>query len=391
MPALRRRRPAAVILAAVLVAALLGGAFFWLSTEGIQALEGTDPASAPTGNGSLPDFIYNVPDTVRTTADYGPAGPVSVVFAVPAVREGLLGWMDNPWVAVSSRTGDYRALSAPHRPAPAPGAVSVSPAGDALAWGFEDGLVLYDPLTDEAREVRDGIEGDPRVGRFSPDGSLVLVHDTALQVVEVATGEVVGTVDGVDARMVRQAVWTPDGEALTYVTDGALVRRSWTTGVERRVPTTIQPDATLSWSPDGDQLAAMRTVRGVSTVEVYDVAPDGRLRRASVVEQDGYAQQEFFGFVGDTSVAVSALTLQTATLPLAFEMSTVGEARPAELMQLPSSEVSLETLEVATGPLAEGSAPYPEPNWPASDLAKLTGSVVAALFFLGLYLTRRPR
>lgn len=387
MPA-RRRRLSTV---AVLVAVLGWWAMFWVSTSGMQALEGTGPVSTPTAVGSLPEFVYTPPDTVRTTADYGPVGPVSVVFAAEKVLDGLFGEMENPWVAVSSTSGDYRALSAPHLPDPVPGAVSVSPGGDALAWGFEGGVVLYDPLTDEAREVRDGVGGNPTVGRFSPDGTLLLVHDSRTRVVEVGTGEVVGTAVGVDEREARQAVWTPDGEALTFVEDGDLVRHSWATDAQRRVPTAIRPGATLAWSPSGEQLAALRTERGVRTVEVYDVGRGGGLERVAVVEKDGYAQQELYGFVTDTSVAVSALTLETANLPLAFEMSTVGDPRPADLMHLPSGEGAAETLEVATGPMRQGSAPYPEPNWPASDLAKLTGSAVAALFFLGLYLTRRIR
>lgn len=386
MPAARTRLTAALV-----VAALLAAALYLASTAGLQSLESTRPGEAPRATGNVPDFVYDAPETVRTTEDYGPVGPVAVVYAGGEVRDGLLGWMENPWIAVSAANGDYRALSAPHLPEARPGAVRVSPDGLALAWSFADGVVLYDPLEDTAREVTDGRGGDPFVGEFSPDGSLLLVHDSELRIVEVASGRVVGTAVGVDRDTARRTTWTRDGESLTYVEQGTLVTHHWADDERTRVPTSVGTDATLVWSPTGDRLAAMEEVRGVRDVEMYDVGRGGRLRLLGTIEPDGYAQQELLGFVTEDSVAVSALTLQTATLPLVFEMSTAEDAPPVELVQLQGSEQTVGTLQVARDPLAQGSAPFAEPRWPASSLAKLVGSVVVAVFLLGLYITRRPR
>jgi hypothetical protein len=210
-------------------------------------------------------------------------------------------------------------------------------------------------------------------------------------VVDVETGRVAGTATGVSRSTARRTTWTRDGEALTYVEDGALVTHRWADDTRTRVPTTVGPEATIVWSPSGDRLAAMEEERGVRDVEVYDVGRAGELRRTSTIEPDGYAQQDLLGFVTEDSVAVSALTLQTAALPLVFEMSITGDAPPAELMQLQGSEQTVGTMEVATDPLTQGSAPFGEPRWPVSSMAKLVGSIVAAVFLLGLYVTRRPR
>jgi hypothetical protein len=375
---------------AVLLAVLLGVATYLGLTEGLQRLGGSDvePAAGP---GNVPEFLYEAPDTTPTTADYGPVGPVSVVFAAEEVRSGLAGRLENPWVAVSSHSGAYRALSVPHPPEPARDAVAVAADGRRLAWGYAGGVVLYDPVEDEAAELDGLVDGTPHVGPFSPDGTHLLVYDGRLHVLDVATGELVATLLGPSETQAAQTVWTPDGTAMTYVDAGSLVTTAWQDGRRLEVPTTIAPDATIAWQPDGRQLAAMRDVRGVRTVEVFDVAGDGTLRRAAVAEEDGYAQQELLGFTGDARVTVTALTLETGAIPLVFNLSTEQAFPPTRVMQLPGSERAVETFEVAAEPLVAGSVAFDEPNWPASDLAKLVASVIVTVFVLGLYLTRSPR
>ncbi len=377
------------LVAAVTVAVLVGVATYLLSTVGMRAMRFSD-ASAATGPGHVPEFVYAPPETVPTTKDYGPVGPVSMVFAGTKVLTGLTGRMDRPWIAVSSQTGDYRALSVPHRPAPAPGAVSVSPDGTALAWGYDAGVVLYDPVDDEAREVH-RVGQNPSVGAFSRDGRHLAVYDNALRVLDVESGTVVATLTGVGRTAADQAVWTPDGTALNYVEDGRLVTHDWKSGSRTTTPTTISAESELAWQPSGRQLAAMQDERGVKSVEVFDVTKGGRLEHAFTVGQDGYAQQELLGFVSDTRVTVSALRLETGTLPYLYQMSTVDTTQPAKVMQLSGSGIDWETLRVAVEPLANGSAAFEEPKWPASDLAKLVGSILVTAFALGLYLTRRPR
>ncbi len=180
---------------AVVVAILFGAATYLALTEGMQALRGSDVVRA-TGPGNVPEFIYEAPNTVPTTADYGPVGPVAVVFAGTEVLTGLTGRLENPWVAVSSQTGAYRALSVPHSPEPSRDAIAVSPDGRMLAWGYDDGVVLYDPVEDQPVELEGVVDGSPLVGPFSPDGSRLLVYDGALHVLDVGDGRGAGNPGG---------------------------------------------------------------------------------------------------------------------------------------------------------------------------------------------------
>lgn len=374
---------------AFVVATLFGVATFLSSTVVMRATQSPDP-STTGGPETVPEFVYNAPDTVPTTADYGPVGPVSLVFAGTHVLTGLSGELNNPWIAISSRTGAYRALSVPHRPGPEPDAVALSPDGRALAWGFDEGLVVYDPVEDEARELG-AVDDDPVVGPFSPDGRHLVVYDGSLRVLDVESGEVVATLDGVGETASRQAVWTPDGAALTYVVAGRLVTHTWESDARTATPAPIAQDATLAWQPSGRQLAAMRDVRGVRSVEVFDVAADGRLKLSRTVRPDGYALQELLGFTSDTRVSVSALTLETGAISLVYQMSTVDAAPPTQVMQLPAQGTNWagrETLQVASQPLARGNEAFEEPSWPWSQLSMLVASVLVAVFALGLYLTR---
>lgn len=398
MEAVHRESGSTRTLPVRLVAVLVGATLFvvaayLVSTVGLQALR-SSPARNPTTPGTVPDLVYNAPETVPTTAEFGPVGAVSLVFAGSDVLTGLSGTLDNPWIAVSSHTGDYRALSAPHRPESRPGAVAVSPDGSILAWAFHGGVVLYDPVTDDASEVSDGVGADPVVGAFSPDGRHLVVHDGAAKILDTETGQVIATLSGVVATQARQAVWTPSGAALTYVAPDGLVTHTWRSDARATAAAPIPPTASLAWQPSGNRLAVMRHVRGVGAIDVFDVGPDGRLTKAFVVAPDGYSLQELLGFTGDTRVSVRALTLETGPLEIVYSMSTVDTAQPSEVMQLPgpgTNWVGAQTLEVAAEPLARGSRDFGEPRWPWSHLAKLVSCVVVAVFLAGLYLTRRPR
>lgn len=383
MPA---NRPALV---AVVVAVLFNAGLYLALTGGLERLQATDVLTE-VETGHVPELLRDPPDTVPTTASYGPVGPVAAVFAGGEVRTGLFGRVQESWIAVSSQDGRYRALSAPDLPDPRPGAVSVSPDGRWLAWGADRGVVLYDAVRDESRVVAAELGAEPVVGDFSPDGRRLLVHDDALHVVDLEGGAVVATLSGIGPAQAEQAVWTTGGREVAYVADGALVRHTWADGSTTLVPTTVPPDAILAWSPAGRQVAVMRTDGPVRFVEVFDVARD-RMSRIATVRHDGYAQRELLGFTGEGRVVVSALTLETGPIPLVFTMSTADAFPPSRLMQLPPDDQVVGTLALATDPLAAGSWAFDEPRWPLSRLAKLTASVVTTVFLLGLYLTRRPR
>jgi hypothetical protein len=378
---------------ALLALVLLVTGFYLVSTLGMQALRSSD-TDTTTGPGVLPTLVYKAPDTVPTTADYGPVGPIAMVFAGTDVRTGLTGEQENPWIAISSHTGDYRALSAPHLPEATADGIAVSADGETLAWGYADGLVVYDAVQDEAREVGADLGAEPVVGSFSPDGSQLTVYDGQMHALGVDDGEVVATLSGLSEEAADQAVWTPDGASLTYVEGDQLVTHAWTSDERSEAPSTISADATLAWQPSGDQIAAMQETRGVNRVEVFDIAPDGRLTPAFTVHPRGYAQQELIGYIRDTDVAVTALRLETGSIEVLYEMSTVDDSAPSELVQLPGPGINwagTETMEVPAGPMAWGSTDYDEPRWPWSDVSKLIASAVVSIFLVGVYITRPRR
>lgn len=344
-----------------------------------------------SGRARLPRVLYNAPESVATTDQRGPVGPVAAVFAGTHVLDGLVGDVDHPWIVVSSRTGAYRALSAPGLPPATPAGVAVSPEGDLLAWAADDELVLHDPLTGENRVL--DAPGITAVGAFAPDGERVLVHAGELQVVDVEADEQVASLGEVPARAVAQAVWRPDGTAVSLV-DGRLVEIDVASG--RRTPSevAVSADAQLAWSPSGTRLVSLQEMSGARRLQVWQRAGDGTVALVGSAPAEGISMRHLLGFSGDDTVAVVGLTLETGAIARVFDVPVEGFGSVVEIGQLPATGVNwvgTETLEVASAALLGGSKSFEEPRRPWSHLAKLVSSLVLALFALGMYLTRRPR
>ena len=378
------------LLRAVLATLVLALATYVAATVLVDASSRTQ--EVPTaGRAQLPEVMYNAPPSVATTERRGPVGPVAAVFAGTRVLDGLLGDLDHPWIAVSSRTGDYRAISGPDLPAATPAGVAVSPDGDLLAWAGDDEVVLHDTLTGDNRVLE--VPGVTAVGAFAPDGERLLVQAGELRVVDVAAGEEVSSLGEVPARAVAQAVWRPDGTAVSLV-DGRLVEIDVESG--RRTPSEVAvgADAQLAWSPSGEQLVSLQEISGARRLQVWQRLADGTVTSAGSVPAEGIALGHLLGFTDDTTVAVAGLTLETGAITRVFEIPVDGSGSAVEIGQLPGpgeNWVGAETLEVATAALLGGTETFEEPRWPWSHLAKLVASVVVALFALGMYLTRRPR
>jgi len=378
------------LLRAVVAAVVLALVTYVASTVLVDAWYRSQ--EVPTsGRAQLPDLMYNAPESVATTERRGPVGPVAAVFAGTRVLDGLLGEVDDPWIAVSSRTGDYRAIGAPDLPAATPAGVAVSPTGDLLAWAGEDEIVLHDTLTAENRVL--DAPGVTAVGAFAPDGERLLVHAGELRVIDVVADEQVIALGDVPARAVAQAVWRPDGTAVSLV-DGRLVEIDVTSG--RRTPSDVamSADAQLAWSPSGAQLVSLQEMSGARRLQVWQRLADGRVELAGSAPAEGISLSHLLGYTGDTTVAVVGLTLETGVIRRVFEVQVDGSGRVAEIGQLPGpgdNWVGPETMTVADDALLGGSTSFEEPRWPWSHLAKLVSSLVLALFALGMYLTRRPR
>lgn len=344
-----------------------------------------------SGRAHLPRTLYNAPESVATTERRGPVGPVAVVFAGTRVLDGLLGDLDHPWIAVSSRDGGYRAISGPGLPAPTPAGVAVSPEGDLLAWAAEDEVVLHDTLTGENRVL--DAPGVTAVGAFAPDGERLLVHAGELRVVDVEAGVQTASLGEVPARAVAQAVWRPDGTAVSLV-DGRLVEIDVESG--RRTPSEVlvSAEAQLAWSPSGEQLVSLQEMSGAQRLLVWERETDGTVTLVGRAPAEGISLRRLLGFSGDDTVALVGLALETGSIARLFDVPVDGSGAANEIGQLPGpgdNWVGEETLDVSTEALLGGTTTLEEPRWPWSHLAKLVSSFVLALFALGMYVTRRPR
>lgn len=378
------------LLRAVVAALVLALVTYLASTMLVDAWYRSQ--EVPTsGRAQLPDLMYNAPESVATTEQRGPVGPVAAVFAGTRVLDGLVGDLDAPWIAVSSRTGDYRAISAPDLPAATPGALSVSPTGDLLAWAGDGEVVVHDTVSGENRVL--DAPGVTAVGAFAPDGERLLVHAGELSVVDVVADEQVSSLGEVPARAVAHAAWRPDGTAVSLV-DGRLVEIDVASG--RRTPSEVamSADAQLAWSPSGEQLVSLQEMAGARRLQVWQRLADGRVTPVGSAPAEGISLAHLLGFTDDATVAVVGRALETGVIQRVFEVPVDGSGNVVEIGQLPGpgdNWVGAETMEVAADALLGGSAGFEEPRWPWSHLAKLVASLVLALFALGMYLTRRPR
>ena len=374
---------------AVVVAVVGTVALYVASTSGLAAWHESrsDPQS---GVGYLPSILENVPPTVPTTDVYGPPGSVSVVYAGTQVEDGLTGSLDHPWIAVSAKTGEYRALDAPELPEAGAGGVRVSPDGSRLAWTGSEGLVLYDTVTGEV--TRPGIDGVDRVGAFSADGAMLAVHADGLQVLDLGTGDVVAQAEAT-AQAVATSAWRPDGTALDHVTEGDLVTVAVPGGDATTQQTEIPDDAQLAWSPEGDRLVELHEVDNSFRLFLSELRRDGTVEPGVQVDTSGLSLQHLFGFSGARTVAVDAYVLESGSVERVLDVP-LDAGSQSDLMTLPApgdNWVGTTTVDVATDSLAKGSYTWESPAWPWSYVARLGASALFMFFLFGLYVTRRRR
>ena len=372
-----------------LVVAVVGTLLLYLaSTMGLAAWHASR-AAPQSGAGALPTVVENAPPSVPTTDEYGPIGGVSLVFAGTEVRDGLLGTLERPWIAVASHTGEYRAIDAPDLPAPGPAAMTTSRDGNLLAWATGDGVVVYDTVTGESRSL--SVDGVDQVGGFSPDSTLLLAHGEELSILDVTSGEVVATADAADDVLGRTA-WRFDSSAVDFVVGSELT----TLGADGDVttqPTDIPEPAPLAWSPTGDRLASLRTVDGAKRLFLSQLGEDGTLADGEQVSTEGIALDRLLGFSGERTVAVVAYLSESGSVERILDIPLDGRS-PSDLTTLPpvgENWFDTSTLAIASDNLVTGSTEYPSQVWAWSYTSRLVACTLFSLFLLGLYVTRRPR
>lgn len=375
---------------AVLVTVLGVVALYLASTEGWAALRSS--GSAPSSSiGTLPQVVARAPASVATTEDYGPLGPVSLVYAGTEVRDGLLGELDPVWLMVSSQDGDTRAVSAEDLPDPAAGALSVSPDGDRLAWLHDATVHLYDTTTGNVTEIP--VTGATGVGAFSPDGSRLLVDAAdALGVVDLTSGDVVSQFVAAEGAA-RRAAWRPDGTTVDFVSGRHLVSGRVPGSDVTTQETDIPERAQVAWSGGGGQLVSLQPVQGVRRLFVSPLGEAGRLAAAERVAVPGVSPERVLGFTGEHSVAVLAYALESGAVQRVLDVPLTG-GEPGDLTTLPEKGenwAGSQTLAVAADTLPFGSTAFDEPVWPWTYVSRLVACIILGFFLLGLFVTRRRR
>lgn len=377
-------------LAPAAVVAVVGTVVLYLATTvGVAAWHRQQDDPVAVGRGYLPTVIENAPPTVPTTGEYGPPGPVALIYAGTEVSLGLRASVDRPWITVSATTGDYRALTEPGLPDAGPGVMQVSPDGTRLAWTGPQGLVVLDSLTGDL--TRPEVGAVDAVGPFSADGGHLLVHAGGARVVDVERGQVVAEADA-DPSAVPRAAWRPDGSAVDLVTAAGLLTID-TDGASETSDSSIPADARLAWSPQGDRLADLHEVDGNFRLFVSELTDDGTLAEPRQVEVPGVSMQHLLGFSGERTVAVDAYLLETGSIERVLDVP-LEQGSTTDLTTLPSpgrNWVDVSTLSVATDLLVHGSFEWPARLWPWSYASRLSACALLVFFLFGLYVTRRPR
>lgn len=379
-------------LAPAAVVAVVGTVVLYLAvTTGLASWQRQQQDSAtPSGRGYLPAAIENAPSSIRTTEEYGPPGPVAVVYAGTEVDDGLRGTVDEPWITVSATTGDYRALTEPGLPPAGPGVVQVSPDGGLIVWTGEEGLVVYDTVTGDL--ARPGVDSVDALGPIAGDARHLLVHSGgAARVVDLEGGSVVAEADA-DAADVRGAAWRPDGTTVDLVTAAGQVSLGTDGGTGTR-PTSVPAAAQLAWSPEGDRLVELHDTGGTFRMSVAELDRDGTLGPTRPLAVPSVSLQRLFGFSGTQTVTLDAFPSESGSVERVLDVP-LGQGSPSDVTLLPppgENWVDVSTLSVATGLLPYGSFAWESQVWPWSHTARLAACAITMFFLFGLYVTRRPR
>ncbi len=134
---------------------------------------------------------------------------------------------------------------------------------------------------------------------WSPDGSRLAYvynpfeHKRVLYVVDMATGENRGLVEGVP--LISDVAWSPDGVSLVISTEDEMHIIPSQGDIERPLPSVLETTrlggfiGEMDWSADGGQIALVMSSRTMpQEIMLYDVATGG-LRRMTSSEQLDWA------------------------------------------------------------------------------------------------------
>jgi hypothetical protein len=390
---------------ALLLAVLLALAGFAAWQYGIPAYQRAQavPAYSPSEDLALPSQVYDPPPYVASTDSVGPPGPVGLVFQGRSARDGLTGEVDDPWYAVSSRSGDYYRLEEPHL-AQTP-KLYVGPQGTQVAWAWPGGIERYDSVSGETQSYAVGGSAMSGALAWSPDSTRIAFGADPVRVLDVRTGKVTPLPLRLPADGTTTPAWTPDGDWVTAVTGDALDAVRVDSG--RRRTLALEGDDTAAgeggftgadWNAGGELAGVHRQVRLSRNVLRIVRTPTltGDATTARVVDASP-ARMSIEGFLGwgNTNEAVlTGLRAESGPIEQAVVLALQDNTLSSYMLfpGLGRNWVGVSTVSVATDLLSAPSEDYAQPTRPWSPLAKLMLCLLLAVFPTLYYLiARRPK
>jgi hypothetical protein len=363
--------------------------------EGVPAFQRSQPVPAVSSSETLalPDQVYDPSPYAPATDEWGPPGPLSLVFRGRIASEGFTGEVADPWYAVSARDGGYGRLAAPHLDE-ATGRLSLSPDGTEVAWMWPGGVATYDTMTGQSttRPVPGVSASTPLV--WAPDSEMLAVGTDPVRLLRPGGALVELPLRSADA---DAPAWTPDGRAVTLTRGDAIL--SFTLDESTR---TVRASVGVLRMPEwnaGGELAGVHPERTGNVLRVVD--PGGRAgrragARADVVDEspEDVVMSGFWGWVDDDEVVLTGLRPQTGSIEQAIWVSLTSGSSDT-FTQLPTAGdnwVGLSTVSVARDLLKQPTQPFESPIQPWAPTAKLLLCLLVAVFPTVYYLiARRPR
>jgi hypothetical protein len=268
--------------------------------------EPADNNPFPSPDGSRLTYIDGVPGTIEQH-------PAIIGIDGSGARRFPEGFRLGPWapdsrhLLTSADDGSLLIVDVddpvgePRRVASAPGVLGMawSPSGADIAWADEDGAHVVSAAGGESRTVHPFRDDDREfwLEGWTPDGRELLfsVRDTHVDagegiVARDAHGVVAVDVGTGATRTIAETAGpptylaaSPDGRRLAYlapVEPGDATAVTWTVDITGASPPVATGEAAheLRWSPDGQELLALRPVAGSQDREVVAINPGGGYR-----------------------------------------------------------------------------------------------------------------
>jgi hypothetical protein len=377
---------------------LVGVTAFVAWQEGLPAYQRSQDVSPVSVSEALalPAQVYDPPPYARATDEWGPPGPVSLVFRGRSALEGFSGEAASPWYAVSARTGDYHRVVAPYLDDSVE-QLWLGPAGTKVAWSRHGAVALYDMMTGETRRhAVPGVDAStPLV--WSPGSARLAVGTGPVRLVTVASGTV-RTLPLAGGQESSAPAWTVDGEWVGVASADALIAVEVATGAVRRTPAPLGAVQRPQWNAAGD-LAGTREIPDPQHTVLrvaHAAVPASTRGGAQVAEEnpEGLVIDRFLGWADRDHAVLTGLRPETGRIEQAMVLSLRDDTLQ-DYMQFPTlgdNWVGTSTVSVATDLLRAPSRDFEQPTLPWSPGAKLLLCLLLAVFPVVYFLiARRPR